>query len=136
MHRLARPFVLGLVALVLVACGATTPGGPTEEPSGSTMAIDSPEAAARLVIGGEPRFEGIGPFDPELIGGCCWYEATAVEGGYQVIVNVGWGDCPAGCTNKHRWTYAVTPSGEMQLIGESGDPVPAGVFPPSGDTTN
>jgi hypothetical protein len=43
---------------------------------------------------------------------------------------VGWGDCPAGCINEHRWTYAVSSTGDVDLVDESGDPLPAdsGVF--------
>jgi len=79
----------------------------------------------------DTRFEGFEARDPDMIGGCCWYEATEIEGGYQVVMHVGWGDCPAGCINKHTWTFAVTPDGEVGLVGESGDPVPPGDFPPS-----
>lgn len=79
-----------------------------------------------------PEFAGLTPPDPELIGACCWYEATAVEGGYQVVFTVGWGDCPAGCINRHRWTFAVAPGSEVALIGEDGPGVPADVMPGGG----
>lgn len=36
----------------------------------------------------------------------------------------GWGDCLAGCINKHKWTVTLDPSGTMRLE-ESGTPLPA-----------
>ncbi len=79
------------------------------------------------MIAAEPRFAGIEPQDPEMIGGCCWYEAREVEGGYEVAVEVGWGDCPSGCTSRHRWLYAVSREGALALIEEVGESVPPGV---------
>jgi hypothetical protein len=64
-----------------------------------------------------------------MIGGCCWYLASSVAGGYQVVMRVGWGDCPSGCIDEHTWTFAVTPAGDVGLIGEDGDEVPSGILP-------
>jgi hypothetical protein len=86
------------------------------------------------VIALDPRFTGLQAKNPDLIGGCCFYEATPTAHGYQVLVELGWGDCPAGCINRHRWTYAVTSDGTTTLVSETGDPVPAG-FPANGGTT-
>jgi hypothetical protein len=123
-----------LVILLLVAAVSACSGGTSPSPSGpaapSTTPVDSPEEAAAAVIASDPRFEGLQPLDSELIGQCCFYEVTEVDGGYQVVVEVGWGDCPAGCINKHRWTYGVNPDGIVALLGESGPPIPAGDFPP------
>ena len=77
----------------------------------------------------DPRFAGFGPQDPDMIGQCCWYEVTEAGDGWNVLVHAGWGDCPAGCINKHEWTYSVSPTGEVELTGETGDPVPAGELP-------
>jgi hypothetical protein len=125
--------IAGLSILVLLAgCapgggGATaspsTPGTPSPAPSGSAAAepVDSPEEAAERVFAEDPdTFDGLDELDPDLIGQCCWYEAREVEGGYEVKIEIGWGDCIAGCINKHRWIYAVAPTGEVALIDEAG----------------
>ena len=36
----------------------------------------------------------------------------------------GWGDCPAGCINKHNWVFEVSAAGVVAPAGESGDPLP------------
>ena len=64
-----------------------------------------------------------------MIGQCCWYEVTEAADGWDVLVHAGWGDCPSGCINKHEWTYSVSQTGEVELTGETGDPVPAGELP-------
>jgi hypothetical protein len=128
--KTSRPALLVSFLLVLAACSAA--GGPpasTPPPSPSQPAVTSPEAALARVQAAYPEFAGLGPLDPELIGACCWSEAKAVEGGYQVVFTVGWGDCPAGCINRHQWTFAVAPDGQVGLIGEQGPEVPADVMP-------
>lgn len=109
---------------------ATPPGEPTPAltpPAGGQVA--SPEQAAQLVIGSDPRFADFGPLDPNMIGQCCWYEANEGPDGYEVLIHVGWGDCPSGCINQHEWAYLVSPDGQVTLLGESGDPLPAGELP-------
>jgi hypothetical protein len=131
-HPTVIPATLALLAtLLLAACGPSSSDGTPPAASGGT--IDNPDEAAQFVIASDPRFAALElrPQDPELIGGCCWYEATAVEGGYEVVIRVGWGDCPAGCINEHRWTYAVTADGGVTPAGESGAPVPPGPLPPA-----
>jgi hypothetical protein len=138
MHR-PRPALLSVLLVTVLVAGACA-GGATASPAAPTSGsatsgpsagkgIATPEEAAALVLAADPRFAGLVPKDPEMIGQCCFYEAIAVEGGYQVKVEMGWGDCPAGCTEKHVWTFSVTPAGEVGLIGETGDPIPAGGIP-------
>ena len=103
-----------VIALALAAC-AGSPGA-----SGPTDAA----AAARLALAQQARFAGIGPLDDTLIGQAAWYEATATDDGWQVVIRIGWGDCPAGCINEHRWTYAVGRDASVELIHEEGDAVP------------
>ena len=79
-----------------------------------------------------PRLQ---PKNPDLIGACCFYEAVPAADGYRVTVEIGWGDCPSGCINRHRWTYAVTGDGATTLESETGEPVPSGVPPGSGGST-
>jgi len=120
------------MTLLLVLAGCSAAGRPpasSPPPSPSQAAVTSPEEALARVQAAYPEFAGLGPLDPELIGACCWAEANAVEGGYQVVVTVGWGDCPAGCINRHQWTFAVAPDGQVGLIGEQGPEVPADVMP-------
>jgi hypothetical protein len=130
--KATRPASLLTVLLVLAACSAG--GGPPASPSPSPAGpiVTSPEEAAARVQAEHPEFAGLGPLDPDLIGACCWSEAKAVDGGYQVVFTVGWGDCPAGCINRHRWTFAVAPAGQVGLIGEEGPEVPANVMPGGG----
>ena len=108
-----RVVVLAVV-MVLSAC-ATTPGA-----SGVTDAA----AAARLALAQQDRFAGIGPRDDNLIGQSSWFDVADTAEGWQVVVRIGWGDCPAGCINEHRWTYAVERDGTVELIVEEGDDLP------------
>jgi len=145
-RSLARLAVLSAVA-VLSACSAA--GGsavPSSDPSltisplpvetapaGGT--VTTPEAAVAAVIAAEPRFTGIQPLDPNLIGQSAWYEVTPASGvgAFLVEITVGWGDCQAGCIDKHMWTYAVAPDGTVTLQEESGDAVPADAYPNAPD---
>jgi hypothetical protein len=118
-----------LAALVLATCaGPASTGGP----SASASTVSTPAAAAARVVEVEPGLVGIGQKDPNLIGGCCFWEAAETPAGFEVVFEVGWGDCPAGCIEKHRWTYAVGRDGSVALVAEDGDPVPPGVPAPSG----
>lgn len=139
--------VLLVSALLLAACqgtassspanpGTAAPSAGASEPASaappSVAGPTSPEEAAELVLASDPRFAGFGPQDPNLIGQCCWYEVTQKADGYQVLVHAGWGDCPSGCIEKHEWIFDVSPSGEVTLVEESGDPVPADGIPGNG----
>lgn len=133
----ALPFALAIV--VVAGCAAS--GGASPQPSAASSAapsaaasaaaspsggqVTTAEQAATLVLAQDPLFAQIGPKDPQLIGQSAWYEVTEVDGGWQVVVQIGWGDCPAGCIDKHTWTYAVSTDGRVGLIGEDGPPVPS-----------
>jgi hypothetical protein len=145
MTTLTRVLLASLL-VVLAACsssaGASAPPAHTfGEPSSAAQsapaaggAVTTPDEAAQHVIALDPRFAGLQAKNPDLIGGCCFYEATPTADGFQVVVELGWGDCPAGCISRHRWTYKVGPDGTTTLLSETGDPVPSG-FPGSGDTS-
>ena len=80
------------------------------------------------MIASDPRFTGIGKQDTNVIGACCFYTASQRgDGTFQVAIEIGWGDCPAGCMNKHDWLYAVATDGTIVLSRESGPAIPAGV---------
>lgn len=152
-HDPLRALVLAVVvAIALGACTqSATPapsGVPGSNPPGSTppasaspsaspgpTTITSPEAAAAVVLASDPRFAGIRKQDPNMIGQCCSYLAVPAASGYAVTIEIGWGDCPAGCINRHHWVYSVTTSGTIHLDREDGPPVPAGVPGPAGGTT-
>lgn len=118
---------LAVLALVVVGCasGAAPSFPPT--PSPSAVAIATPAEAAARVAEVAPSLEGIGPKDPNIIGACCFWEATEAADGFEVTFEVGWGDCQSGCIDRHRWTYGVSGSGAVTLMSESGPPVPSGV---------
>jgi len=78
------------------------------------------------VLAQDPRFAGIGPQDPDLIGASAWYEVSAAVVGWRVTVTIGWGDCPAGCINRHAWVYDVDGTGTVTLVEEMGDPLEDG----------
>jgi hypothetical protein len=146
---LRRPVaLLPAVVLLVAACGfsaSTAPSPSAAAPSASASASASvapsapsgeapgtPEEAAALVIAQNQDFLGFGAKNPDAIGQCCWWEVTQTSDGYRVLVHAGWGDCPSGCIENHEWVYAVSSSGEVELLEESGDPVPAGGIPEGG----
>ena len=103
------------VLVVVVAC-SSTPGA-----SGS---VTTAAQAVQLALAQQGRFAGIAPFDQNLIGQGSWYQITTAVDGWQVLIRIGWGDCPAGCINEHRWTYTVGKDGNVELVSEIGDPLP------------
>jgi hypothetical protein len=124
-----------LLLLALTACsGAASTAPPTIGPSAAPTTIATIEDAVGRVVEENPAFEGIGPNDPDIIGGCCWWDGTETGDGFSVTFEVGWGDCPSGCIDRHRWTYTVSRDGAVALIDESGSPVPSGL-PGAGDGT-
>jgi hypothetical protein len=120
--------------LVLAACsggGSGTPAASSAGASAQPSGVHSAEDAAAAVAATNPLFDGIEQRDPNLIGQAKWWEATPVvgyqPGSWQVVYQIGWGDCQAGCIDRHTWTYEVTPDGTVTLISEEGSPVPTNV---------
>lgn len=153
LNRVLLAVLLAALAACSASAGAPVPGGaasaaPASEapaslqPSSAPVAssstgggsVASPDEAAERVIALDPHFTGLQPKNPDLIGACCFYEATTTADGYQVNIELGWGDCPAGCINRHRWSYSVAPDGSTTLLSDTGDPVPSN-FPAGGGTT-
>jgi hypothetical protein len=123
-----------LIPLLLVVLAACNPGAasPTLEPTlrptptPIVASVSSPEDAATLVIATDPRFSGAIQLRPDLIGASKYWEAEPLAaGGYRIKLTLGWGDCPAGCIERHVWTYDVDPTGGLKLVSETGDEVPA-----------
>ena len=145
--RLAALPILLLVAVALAACGSgagasaappSTLTGPSGAPSVAPSAsfelvgpVTTPEAAWAAVAATDPRYAAIGPLDPDLIGQSAWYEVTPASGvgAYIVSITVGWGDCQAGCIERHTWQYVVAPDGTVTLQAEGGDSVPPDAWP-------
>jgi hypothetical protein len=133
----ATALLLPILLLIVGGCAsgaATAPPGssPAASPIPSASLVagipTTPDEAAALVIASDPRFTGIGKKNPDLIGACCFYEATATGGGsFAVTIEIGWGDCPAGCSERHRWFYVVNQDGAIGLQREEGAPVPSDV---------
>ncbi len=99
------------------------PPSPTPPPGSSPapLTVESPAQAAALVLESDPRFLGIGPPLVELVGQCCWYQAHEAVEHYLVTVEIGWGDCPSGCIESHRWLYRVDLDGTLSLLEQGGD---------------
>jgi len=138
-----RLLVVMVTALSLAACAAagptpsptvTPPAGeptpsPTPSPSPAVSGVASAAQAAALVLASDPHFGSVRPGDPGLIGECCTYFASEASPGYQVTVNLGWGDCPSGCISHHQWVFHVDPDGTITLVEQSGaedPPIPSG----------
>ena len=140
------PILALAVGLILGACGpsATPPASPASaapsapgasspavSPIGSPPAsvapgptsITSPEAAAAVVLASDARFAGLTAKDPGMIGQCCFYTVLPAADGFTVTIEIGWGDCPAGCIDRHHWFYAVRTDGTFRLDREDGPPV-------------
>jgi hypothetical protein len=136
MKRLNHLVAFTAVAIIVVGCAggaaSTQPPGPSS--SIAPFTFSTPEQAAARVAAVAPGFAGIGPKDPNIIGGCCFWEARQTADGHEVTFEVGWGDCQAGCIERHRWTYGVSWNGAVTLLTESGDPVPSGLPGPGGGT--
>ena len=114
--RHTPPAIVLPLAFVL-ALGACSSTGASGMPTTAAQ-------AARLALAQQERFAGIGPLDENLIGQAAWYKVAASSDGWEVLIRIGWGDCPAGCINEHRWTYAVAQSGSVKLVKEQGDLLP------------
>ena len=139
MHDRQRPllswlltrFVAATLLSSLAACssaGAPTTPPPSEEPTPTpiTVVVASPGDAAALVIATNPMFAGTAELKPDMIGASKYWKAEPLAaGGYRIELTIGWGDCPAGCIERHVWTFDVDASGGVKLVSETGDPVPS-----------
>jgi hypothetical protein len=119
-----------LCAAFLAACGPASPSSPPPSvrptPTPIAAAVTTPAEAAALVIATDAQFAGAIELTPDIIGASKWWVAAPLAaGGFSVELTIGWGDCPAGCINKRVWSFSVDASGQVRLVGVSGDEVPA-----------
>jgi hypothetical protein len=116
---------LALVGLVLVAagCAGTTP----ENSSPPSKGVESADEAMAVVRARTPLFDGLKRKDPNVIGQGSWWDATANELGFLVSIEVGWGDCQAGCIDRHTWAWDVETDGLVTFARELGAPLPVDV---------
>jgi len=124
---LASSLLVALAGCSAASAPTSTPA-PTVRPTPTpiTVTVSSAGDAAALVIATNPMFAGTMEQRPDVIGASRWWTAEALPGGgYQIEVTIGWGDCMAGCIERHVWTYEVDASGGLKLVGETGDPVPS-----------
>jgi len=123
------------IALLLAACGTGGGGSQTPSPSAPPTPtriagpIATVDEAAHVAMASDPRFAGVTKLDPNLIGASAWWEGRPIENGFEIKITIGWGDCPAGCINRHVWMFNVAADGTLALVDESGDPLPAGSLP-------
>jgi len=129
--RLAPMLVAAILVTVIAGCsaaGSSPSPVPTTRPSPTPIVVPVSSAAdaAALVIATDPRFAGAIQLTPDLIGGSKYWKAEQLPGGgYRIELTLGWGDCPAGCIERHVWTFDVDANGGVKLISETGDPVPS-----------
>jgi hypothetical protein len=109
----AAPGAVAILGILLLSCSAVGGGG-----------VRSADAAARLALEQEERFAGLPARDESLVGQAGWYDVAESDDGWDVLIRIGWGDCPAGCIHEHRWTYHVTRAGVVTLVRETGDRLP------------
>ena len=120
------------ILAALAACSAAavpTPSpAPTVRPTPTPIIarVATPADAAALVIATNPLFAGTMQLRPDVIGASRWWTAEPLAGGgYRVELTVGWGDCMAGCIERHMWTFEVDATGSVKLVSETGDAVPS-----------
>jgi hypothetical protein len=128
-HGVALLVVLALTAAVAACAGAAPPSpspDPTIRPTPTpiTAPATTPAEAAALVIATNPIFQGAIQLSPDMIGASKYWVATPTATGHTIEMTVGWGDCPAGCIDKHVWTFDVASDGTVKLVSESGPEVP------------
>jgi hypothetical protein len=94
--------------------------------------VGTPADAAARVIASDARFAGVLPLLPDLTGQAAWYEAWESPDGYTVKITLGWGDCQAGCIERHVFLFEVAPDGVFGPPIEEGDPLSGDLPLPSG----
>jgi hypothetical protein len=123
----ASPGASSLVSPLGSASSATSaPASSTPAAGGSAGPVSSAADAFRAVQARSPWFDGVKPKDASVAGQAAWWTAApGASGAWTVTVNVGWGDCPAGCIDHHTWAWTVSGDGTVSLASETGAALPA-----------
>ena len=110
-----------LVALLAAACGGSAASsavtGATPGPVGSGL------GAVEAIRERAPLFDTFGIQNPDMIGQASFFTAEPTNGGWRVVFETGWGDCPAGCIDRHTWSWDVAQGGTITFVGEDGSPL-------------
>jgi hypothetical protein len=86
--------------------------------------VETPDEAVAAIRAHTPWFDGIEALDPNLIGqAASWTAEPTDEQSIRVTFEVGWGDCQAGCIDRHTWTWDVASDGSLDWVGEDGSEV-------------
>ncbi len=138
LHSAIGRLAILIPLVLLLGCASAAATAPPSTPAGTSpslphvsppTSVGSATDAAAAVFAANPQLAALEPFDANKIGQCCFYRATQTADGWTVTAQVGWGDCPSGCVNRHTWTFAVDASGNVTPTAETGPAVPAGVLP-------
>ncbi len=124
--RATLPFLLLTAAVTIGACTGGASPSPSPAPS---VSVGTAAQAMAVVAAHTPWFDGVKAKDPNAVGASAWWEASPMDAAtppaaWSVVVTVGWGDCQAGCINRHIWTWQVTTAGSLTAASESGPAVP------------
>ena len=97
---------------------ATPSPAATATPSPSPEAVTSVEEAIAAVVAVEPRFQGFGPLDLDVIGQANHVRGSETARGFELTFVAGSGDCPAGCINHHYTKFLVGRDGSVVMLCE------------------
>jgi hypothetical protein len=124
--RAALALSILLAGLLVAACGgaspaASGPGGPGSSATAPATRVETPEEAVAAIRARTPWFDGIEARNPDMIGqSASWTAEPTGQPSFRVTFEVGWGDCQAGCIDRHTWTFEVARDGTVTWIGEEG----------------
>ena len=113
-----------LFLVLVAACAGLEPAASgAGAPTPTAIVVDDAASAMAAIRTRSPLFDGIERRNRDLLGQGSWWDAEPVDGGWRVTVEVGWGDCQAGCIERHDWTWTVDEHGRSAFGGESGSPL-------------
>ena len=120
-----------VVGLVVAACGSASPGAsgpgasdPGVSPGPSVARVETPEEAVAAIRARTPLFDGIEARNPDMVGqAASWTAEPTDQQSIRVTFEVGWGDCQAGCIDRHTWVWEVGWTGTVTLVAEDGSPL-------------
>jgi len=126
--RAALALSIVVAGLMVAACGgaspaASSPGGsvPGVSPAPSVGTVETPEQAVAAIRARTPWFDGIEARNPDMIGqAASWTAEPTDRQSIRVTFEVGWGDCQAGCIDRHTWTWEGGRDGTVTWVGEDG----------------